>query len=95
MVKYGVRSTKLIWAPCVQLYSLAETPQQPPAHPIPLHFGTYSRVLLVSQERRHLFVTSWKNMFESIPKVGEWIKQVDCDMDGKLSYKEQQHWNLI
>ncbi len=34
-------------------------------------------------------------MFESILKVGEWIKQVDCDMDGKLSYKEQQHWNLI
>ena len=21
-------------------------------------------------------------------QVGEWIKQVDCDMDGKLSYKE-------
>jgi hypothetical protein len=25
----GVRSPKFIWAPCVQLYSLAETPQLP------------------------------------------------------------------
>ncbi len=32
---------------------------------------------------------------KSILKVGEWIKQVDCDMDGKLSYKEQQYWNII
>ena len=29
-IKYGVRSTKFIWAPRVQLYSLAETPQSPP-----------------------------------------------------------------
>jgi hypothetical protein len=70
-------------------------PRNPRPPPIPLHFGSYTRALLVSQERRHLFVTPWKNMFESIPKVGEWIKQVDCDMDGKLSYKEKQHWNLI
>jgi hypothetical protein len=31
--KYGVRSPKFIWAPCAQLYSLAETPQSP--HPPP------------------------------------------------------------
>ncbi len=29
-VKYGVRSPKFIWAPCAQLYSLAETPAVPP-----------------------------------------------------------------
>ncbi len=34
-------------------YSLAETPQLP----IPPHLGSYTRVLLVSQNRRHLFVT--------------------------------------
>ncbi len=28
-VKYGVRSPKFIWAPCVLLYSLAETPHLP------------------------------------------------------------------
>jgi hypothetical protein len=42
-----------IWAPCA-LYSLAETPQYsaPPA------FG-FIRALLVSQDRRHLFLTPW------------------------------------
>jgi hypothetical protein len=28
-VKYDVRSPKVIWAPCAQLYSLAKTPQPP------------------------------------------------------------------
>jgi hypothetical protein len=28
-VKYGVRSRRVNWAPCPQLYSLAETPQLP------------------------------------------------------------------
>ncbi len=28
-IKYGVRSPKFIWAPCEQLYSLAETPPSP------------------------------------------------------------------
>ncbi len=32
LVRYGVRSLKFIWAPCAQLYSLAETPQ---LHPFP------------------------------------------------------------
>jgi hypothetical protein len=36
---------------CVQLYSLAETPHPPP------HLGSYTRALLVSKDRRHLFVT--------------------------------------
>jgi hypothetical protein len=38
----------------LQLYSLAETPQPTPCPP---HLGSYTRVLLVSQNRRHLFVT--------------------------------------
>jgi hypothetical protein len=32
-VKYGVRSPKFIWAPCVKLHSLAETPQPPSSLP--------------------------------------------------------------
>jgi hypothetical protein len=39
------------------LYSLAETPQPP--HPLPPHLGSYTRALLVSQNRRHLFATPW------------------------------------
>ncbi len=35
------------------LFSLAETPQLP----LPPHLGSYMRALLVSQERRHLFLT--------------------------------------
>ena len=40
---------------CAQLYSLAETPQLPPSP----HLDSYTRALLVSQDRRHLFVTPW------------------------------------
>ncbi len=53
LVKYGVRSPNFIWASCAQLYSVAETPQLPP----PPHFGSYSRALLISQDRQHLLVT--------------------------------------
>ncbi len=52
--KYGVKSPKFIWAPCAQLYSLAETHTAPP---FPLHLGLYTWALLVSQHRPHLFVT--------------------------------------
>ncbi len=37
------------------LYSLAATPQ------LPQHLGSYTRALLVSQDRRHLFVTPCKS----------------------------------
>ncbi len=40
----------------MQLYSLAETPQLPL---LPPHLGSYTMALLVSQDRRHLFVTPW------------------------------------
>jgi hypothetical protein len=39
---------------CAQLYSLAETPQLPP---LPPHRDSYTRALLVSKDRRHLFVS--------------------------------------
>ncbi len=55
-VKYGVRSPKFIWAPCAQLYSLAETCNPP-------YLGSYTRAPLVSQDRRHLFVTPWWRRF--------------------------------
>ncbi len=51
-MKYRVRSPEFIWTPCVQLYSMAEAWQ--PTHP---HMGSYTRALLVSQDRRHLFKT--------------------------------------
>ncbi len=48
--------SKVYLGSCVQLYSLAETPQLP--H-LPRHLGSYTKALLVSQDRRHLFVTPW------------------------------------
>jgi hypothetical protein len=50
LVKYGVRSPKFIWAP---MYN----------SPLPLHLGSYTRALLVSQDRRHLLVTPWTRVF--------------------------------
>ncbi len=52
--KNGVRSPKFIWASCAQLYLLAEAPQ-----PSPPHLGSYTRALLVCQDRRHLLVIPW------------------------------------
>ncbi len=57
-VKYGVRSPYFIWASGAQLYSLAETQQLLP--PPPPHLGSYMRSLLVSEDRRHFFVTPWR-----------------------------------
>jgi hypothetical protein len=57
--QYGVRSPKCIWAPCTQLYSLVETPHPPRSW---AHIrGRYC--LLVSQDRRHLFVSPWLTLF--------------------------------
>jgi hypothetical protein len=39
-----------------RLYSLAETTQPPPLPPAP-HLVSYTRAILVSQDRQHLFVT--------------------------------------
>ena len=57
---------KCIWAPCAQLYSLAETPQTPA---LPPRLCSYKRALLVSQDRRHLFVTPFNARIDYIPPV--------------------------
>jgi hypothetical protein len=61
-----------------QLYSLAETPPTPPPTPPPL-LGSYTRALLVSQDRQHLFVTPWL----------AWIFEV------KINVSCQRHQTLI
>jgi hypothetical protein len=61
---------------CTQLYSLAETPQ---LSPLPLHIGSYTRTLLVSQDR-HLFVTPWFHACFSNddPPAGLTIQVEEC-----------------
>ncbi len=52
-VKYRVRSPKFIWAPVSSCtHWLRPRNSRPPPH-----LGSYTRALLVSQDRRHLFVT--------------------------------------
>ena len=51
---------------CVQLSSLAET-SQPPS--LPPDLGSYTRALLVSQDRRHLCVTPWVDIRENKTKI--------------------------
>ncbi len=57
LVKYGVRSRKVYWAPvyCSCTHWLSLRPRNSPT--FPQHLGSYTRALLVSQDRRHLFVT--------------------------------------
>ncbi len=45
---------QLIWILCTAVL-ISETPQ----HPLPSHLDSNTRALLVSQDRRHLFVTPW------------------------------------
>jgi hypothetical protein len=72
--KYGVRSSKFIWAPCVQLYSLAETPV---TSPLPPHLGSYTRALLVSQDRRHLFVTPYITIKFHVPVLDPMVEKAE------------------
>ncbi len=44
---HHILDMEFIGAPCAQLYSLAETPQPPPSPAL----GSYTRALLVSQDR--------------------------------------------
>ncbi len=62
--KIRVISPTSIWAPCAQLYSLAQTPQ---LHHHPPHLGSYARALLVSQDRRRFFVIPWGRCFFARP----------------------------
>jgi hypothetical protein len=43
--------------------------QQPP--PLSLHSSSYTRALLVSQDRRHFFVTPWTQQRESLRATGQ------------------------
>ncbi len=54
---------------CIQLYSLAKTLHPP----FPTHLGSYTRSLLVSNERRHLFVTPCYNLFYLIHLISVFI----------------------
>ncbi len=63
-------SPKFIWAPCAQLYSLADNPQ--PLTPLPTHLGSYTRSPLVSQDRRHLCVTTWLQQSVRLNSFNSW-----------------------
>ncbi len=55
----GVMSPKFIWAPCAQLYPFSETPQTTPPSHLHTNSDSFTRALLISQDRRHLFMTPW------------------------------------
>ncbi len=54
---YGVRSPKFFWAP-VYSYSCSHW-LRPRNSPLPPHLGSYTKALLVSQDRRHLDISLW------------------------------------
>ncbi len=68
-VKYEVRSPKFIWAP---VYSCTHwlRPCNPP--PLPQHLGSFTRALLVSHDRRHLFVTPCLKLLPIILRSQIW-----------------------
>ncbi len=75
-LKFGVRSPKFICAPCAQLYSLTETPQPP----------SYTRALLISQDRQHLLVIRWINEIRIIRKASQFhcqCRQADSPVGAK------------
>jgi hypothetical protein len=41
---------------------------RPSNSPLPSHLGSYTRALLVSQDRRHLFATPWSTLSSPPPK---------------------------
>ncbi len=57
-VKYGVRSPKFIcMGSCVHCTAVLIGWDPSTPSPLPPYLGSYTRALLVSQERRHIFVT--------------------------------------
>ncbi len=76
---------------CTLLYSLAETPQLPP------HLGSHTRALLVSQGRRHLFVTPRNKhgpniVIWSMEKTAWWKEK---DETSPKNETKQHIWTLI
>ncbi len=59
LVKYGGRTPKFIWAPCHVMCVAILIGWDPATPPISPHLDSYARALLVSKDRRHLFVTPW------------------------------------
>jgi hypothetical protein len=70
-----VRSPKFIWAPCAQLYSLAETPQIPTS----LHIWAHRRYLIVNP-------CSDQTILRMIPRLEEMAPDMG---NGHISQKEQ------
>jgi len=58
-VRYGGRSPKFIWAQCHVMCTAVLIGWDPATPPFPPHCDSYTRALLVSKDRRHLFVTPW------------------------------------
>ncbi len=71
-----------IWAPCAQLYSIAETPSLP-------HLGTYTRALLASQDRRHLFVTPPLGIIDSKHVAVSWRQKEGPGWGDILGFSKQ------
>ncbi len=63
--KYGVRSLKIIWAPLYSCTHWLRPRNSPP--PFPPHLGSYTRAILVSKDRRDLFVTPWLGLSQHWP----------------------------
>jgi hypothetical protein len=57
-VKYGGRSPKFIWAPCHVMCTAVLIGWGPATPPLPSIWTHITRALLVSKDRRHLFVTT-------------------------------------
>ncbi len=65
----------------------------PPPTPISPHFGSYTRALLVSQDRRHLFVTP---LFWAVIYVKNQVTSNSCRPSttrGQTSSTKNNHWN--
>ncbi len=68
VVPYGVRSPKFIWAPCHVMW-IAVLIGWDPAIPLPPpHLDPYTRALLVSKDKRHLFVIGTNRGYETSVK---------------------------
>jgi hypothetical protein len=61
---------------------IGRDPATPPPTPsLPPHLGSYKRALLVSQDRRHHFVTHWQEVTKR--KVSEWGYEKWADNVGR------------
>ncbi len=67
-VKNGISSPKFMRAPVFSCTHLLRPSNLPP----PPHLGSYTRALLVSQDRRHLFVTLWVRVYIVVIIETQW-----------------------